>query len=457
MKLPWDKKYLKISLHVIFSVISIYIIYTLLNVILGWLFNLDILVGNISNFFGYLGMVFKPLIIAFIIAYIMDPLADKFQRIYDEKVTKSSNHEKQTKLLIKEFKREQMQIEDSIDKKSGFVFKPRSEGTLFTYLTFFAVITLVISLIVGSVTKKSEEVISTSQEEITQELEIVDIEDTTFIEDITISVYALFDNYIDEFASMERAIEKLGLSDSFDEYLSKFSDFVAGLSKMIINIVISIGSGLATFFIALVLAFYMIRDKEKFKYNTLVFLDTFTPKKVSEELKNLGSDLHVIFSGYLRGQLTDAAIIGVLLGSSLSIIGIPFAWFIGIFSGFSNLIPYVGAIVGFILAITSGLLSGNPILALYAAGIILIIQQLDTIYISPRFVGQSVELSPFLVILSLTVAGSIFGLIGMVLAVPITAMAKILIARFVARNKGKFIFGKWYDKLQSIGSDNKKI
>ncbi len=453
MKLPWDKKYIKISWHVIFSASVIYIVFTLLNILFSWLFNIDILVGNIAEIFRYLGMVFKPLIIAFIIAYIMDPIAEKFQKIYDNRVENSKDHEKQTKVMIKEFKREQMQIEDSIDKKSGYVFKPRSEGTLFTYLAFFTLIALVITLVVSSVTKKSEEIINNSQQEITQELDIENIEDTTFIEDVTIAVYGIFDNYMDDFNSMENTINKLGLSDSFDEYLAGFGDFIAGLSKMIISIIISIGSGLATFFIAMVLAFYMIRDKEKFKHNTLVFLDTFTPTQVSERLKNFGADLHVIFSGYLRGQLTDAVIIGFLLGSSLSIIGVPFAWFIGIFSGFSNLIPYVGAIVGFILAITSGLLSGTPILALYAAIIILIIQQLDTIYISPRFVGQSVELSPFLVILSLSVAGSIFGLVGMVLAVPITAMAKILIARFVSRNDGNFVLGKLYNKIQSIGHD----
>lgn len=455
MKLPWDKKYSKISFYIILTIALIYVVVTMLDLVFTGLFNIDLVVGGIANFFGTLGMVFKPLIIAFVIAYIMDPVADKFQSMYDNYQSKHGDHEKQTKIMVKEFKREQSQIEDSLDGKSGFIYRPRSQGALLTFITIFAVIILAFTLVIGSVTKKSEEVVSnvTSQEEIQEELEIENIEDTTFIEDITITVYSIFDEYMDDFESMENTINKLGLSETFDEYLAKFGDFMAGFSKMVINLIISIGSGIATAFIALVLAFYMIRDKEKFKNNTIIFIDSFTPQRMAKALKNFGSDLHAIFSGYLRGQITDALIIGFLLGSSLSVIGIPFAWFIGIFSGFSNLIPYVGAIVGFILAVSSGLLSGQPILALYAAIIILIIQQLDTIYISPRFVGQSVELSPFLVILSLSVAGSIFGLVGMVLAVPVTAMAKILIVRFVARNNGNFIFSKLYEKIQSIGNE----
>ncbi len=451
MKLPWDKKYLKISLHVIFSISMLYVIFYLIDFLFNWIFNIDILVGNVSDFIGYLGMVFQPLIIAFLIAYILDPIVDKFQTIYENTINKSHDHEKQTKQMIKNFKREQEQIEDSIDKKSGFVFKPRSEGTAITYALLAVIIGVIIYSTITTVTRKSEEVIISSEAEISEELQIDDIEDTTLIEDIMIAVYGIFDEYMDDFREMEETIQKLGLSDTANEYLEDFGSFISNLSKTVINIIISIGSGIATLFIALVLAFYMMRDKEKFKHNSVVFLDTFTPKKVSEGLKNFGTDLHAIFSGYLRGQLTDATIIGFLLGLSLSIIGIPFAWFIGIFSGFSNLIPYIGAIVGLILAVISGLLSGNPILAVYAVIIILIIQQLDTIYISPKFVGQSVELSPFLVILSLSVAGSIFGLMGMVLAVPVTAMAKILIVRFVARNKGKFVFSQLYDKIQKIG------
>ncbi len=451
MKLPWDKQYLKISFHVVFSISVIYILFNLIDIAFKWLFNIDIFVGRVSDFIGYLGMIFNPLIIAFLIAYILDPIADKLQALYEKMLNNSDDHEKQTKKLVKEFKREQMQIEDSIDKKSGFVFKPRTEGTAFTYLLLVVLLGTIIFFTISSVTRKSEEVIITSQDEIAEELQIDDINDTTLIEDITISVYGLFDQYMDDFREMEQTIERLGLSDTVNEHLDDFGKFISNLSKTIISIILSIGSGLATMFIALVLAFYMLRDKEKFKHNTVVFLDTFTPKKVSDGIKNFGADLHAIFSGYLRGQLTDAAIIGFLLGASLSIIGIPFAWFIGIFSGFSNLIPYIGAIVGLCLAVLSGLLSGNPILALYAIIIILVIQQLDTIYISPRFVGQSVELSPFLVILSLSVAGSMFGLMGMVLAVPVTAMAKILVVRFIARNKGNFIFGKLYEKIQKIG------
>ncbi len=453
MKLPWDKKYLKISFHVVITAILIYLSLSILSLVFTGIFNINDVFVSIGSFFGYLTMILKPLIIAFIIAYIMDPIVDKFQKLYDNYSKNHMSHDKQVKIMVKEFKREEEQREDSVDKKSGFIYRPRSEGTLFTYLVFFATIGLIIALIVTSVTSKSEELISDANQsqEISEELNIDNLEDTTLIEDIAISIYAMFDKYMDDFKIMEKTIDNLGLSEKFDGYIEKFGEFIKDLSTIILKIVLSIASGLATFFISLVLAFYMLRDKAKFKHNTIIFLDMFTPKKLGVALKNFGGDLHAVFSGYLRGQLTDAAIIGFLLGASLSVIGIPFAWFIGIFSGFSNLIPYIGAFVGFILAVTSGLLSGQPILALYATIIIIIIQQLDTIYISPKFVGQSVELSPFLVILSLAVAGSMFGLVGMILAVPVTAIIKILISRFVARNKDGSLFTNVFNKIKNIG------
>ncbi len=127
----------------------------------------------------------------------------------------------------------------------------------------------------------------------------------------------------------------------------------------------------------------------------------------------------------------DAAIYGLLVSITLSILGMPYAFFIGFVSGFCNLIPYVGAFVAFTLSITIGLFSGNPMLAVYAAVAIFVLQQIDSIYIYPKCVSSNIDISPLLVILALTVGGSLFGVVGMLFAVPVTSLIKLLLGQFI--------------------------
>ena len=136
-----------------------------------------------------------------------------------------------------------------------------------------------------------------------------------------------------------------------------------------------------------------------------------------------------MFIRYVVGQLTDAVIMACMIVVSFTVAGIPYAVVIGVITGFSNLIPYVGAFVAYVLSILMGLLSGEPIKALYAAIIVLVIQQVDGMVIVPKVVGQSVKLHPALVLLALSVFGGLLGLFGMVIAVPVTALIKLYIDR----------------------------
>ena len=142
------------------------------------------------------------------------------------------------------------------------------------------------------------------------------------------------------------------------------------------------------------------------------------------------SGLHSVYSvfvGYLSGQVIDAVIMAGLFTLIFLIVGLPHAVLLGLISGFSNLIPYFGAIMAFILALFAGLLSGTPVKALYAAILILLLQQVDSIFIVPKVVGKRVELHPVLVLLSLAVFGRMFGFWGLLLAVPLGALCKNLL------------------------------
>ena len=135
--------------------------------------------------------------------------------------------------------------------------------------------------------------------------------------------------------------------------------------------------------------------------------------------------------------MTDAIIMAILISISFTIVKIPYAVMIGIISGFSNVIPYVVAVMAFLLSVAMGLLSGEPIRALYAIIIVLVLQQIDSILIVPKVVGKSVELHPALVIISLAVFGGLFGILGMVVAVPCGALLKIFAIRLYQWKKAE--------------------
>ena len=198
----------------------------------------------------------------------------------------------------------------------------------------------------------------------------------------------------------------------------------------------AIGSFAVDLLIGLTVAFYFLMEKEKILFYGRDIIKTVMPRHAEGILDSL-SEANKIFSGYISGQLTDAIVMATLISLSFLIIGIDYPFIIGVISGFSNLIPYVGAIVAFLLAISVALLGGTPMKALYAAIVVILLQQLDSVVIVPKIVGDKVKLHPVLVILALSVFGGLFGIWGMVFAVPITALIKVTVARIYCRRKNR--------------------
>lgn len=171
-------------------------------------------------------------------------------------------------------------------------------------------------------------------------------------------------------------------------------------------------------------AFYFLSEKENVQFFLRQVGNVFLGQRRTGKIAGFFTEVYQVVIGYLCGQLLDAAIMGALFAVTFWFIGIPYGVIIGIFSGFSNLIPYFGAAVAFLLAVLSGLFSTDPMRAVYAAIVILLLQQLDSAVIVPRVVGSRVELHPVLVLLSLAVFGGFFGFWGLLFAVPLGALLK---------------------------------
>jgi len=187
-------------------------------------------------------------------------------------------------------------------------------------------------------------------------------------------------------------------------------------------------SGLLTVILAPFLAFYLLKDRDAIRDGVMSFFPTASRGETGRVI----AEMSRAFAGFIQGQVVVAAIVGVLVGAATEILGLRFSAVLGVVAGVTNIIPYFGPVIGAVPAVLLALLK-SPLLALETVGAFFIIQQIDSLLITPRVVGGSVGLHPLVVIFSLLAGAQLFGVLGMLLAVPVVAVSRILL---------KYLFGK---------------
>ncbi len=174
--------------------------------------------------------------------------------------------------------------------------------------------------------------------------------------------------------------------------------------------------------LAPVLAFYIIVDAPNLRRST----ERLIPEAQREEVLHVGRQVARAVSGFIRGQLVVALIVGVLSSAVLYFLGLQFWLIVGLTAGLLNIVPFIGPWVGGLLGISTALIAGETAKAIWVAIAFLIIQQIDNHIISPMVLRVAVRLGPATIILALLAGGSIGGLFGVLVAVPLTAVSKIL-------------------------------
>lgn len=196
-----------------------------------------------------------------------------------------------------------------------------------------------------------------------------------------------------------------------------------------LGFLLSTVSILAAFIIIPVLSAYVLLDAANIRR---AFIALFPPRRQPKALAVL-EDLDKTASGFIRGQIIDGVIVGTMIGTMLWLMHVPYALLIGVLGGVLNLIPYAGALVSFVPAVLLSLLYNGPANALVVTLLFAVIHQVDGNVISPRVLKASVGLSPVWIILAILVGSELFGVAGTFLAVPVTAMLRVLVLHFVPR------------------------
>ena len=146
-----------------------------------------------------------------------------------------------------------------------------------------------------------------------------------------------------------------------------------------------------------------------------------------------------VFFSFIGGQVLDAFVVGVLTSIAMSILGVKYSILLGFMIGLFNLIPYFGAIVAVGTAIIITIFTGGIGQAALMAVVVIILQQIDANIINPKIIGDSLSISPLLVIFAVTVGGAYFGVLGMFLAVPVFTVIKLLIEEYIEYKEMKEI------------------
>jgi predicted PurR-regulated permease PerM len=200
---------------------------------------------------------------------------------------------------------------------------------------------------------------------------------------------------------------------------------IAAFSKAL-----SVTSAFFSFMMGLIISVYMLLDKEGFVKGTKKILYAIFKRNIADEVVEFGSTVNIIFGRYFNGKLLDSIIIGMICLVGLSIMKVEFALLLSIIIGLTNMIPYFGPFFGAIPAVLITIFS-NPLQALWVLLFILVLQQFDGLYLGPKILGEKVGLKPFWIILAIVVGGKLFGVMGMLLGAPFTAVIIEFFQRFV--------------------------
>ena len=176
--------------------------------------------------------------------------------------------------------------------------------------------------------------------------------------------------------------------------------------------------------------FYLLRDWDKI----VAKIDEWLPRDFASSVRLIAREIDTTVAGFVRGQGTVCLFLAVFYGIGLTVVGLDFGLMVGVLTGFISFIPYFGMLIGMVVALLIAIAQYGEIIeivlvfAVFGAG-----QIIESMFLTPRLVGEKVGLHAVWVIFSLMVGGAIFGFTGILLAVPVAATIGVLVRFFLAR------------------------
>lgn len=372
MKFKFDKKYFCWGLTAFLVIVASILFYYIL-------FHRSSLSNGISTFIS----IAMPIIDGFVLAYLMTPILNKIE-----------------KCIIKP-----IYVKAKIPMTPKSKRRMRGISILVTVVLILVVFYEFFGLIIPEVIRSIQSII---------------FQFPVYVNNLSNWALGLMKNN----PELEEAVNGM-----ISQYSSKILDYfntnllphINELIKTLSLSVIGIFRALWNFIIGFIISIYVIGSKETFAGQAKKIVYALFDRKAGNEIISNFRFIHSTFIGFIGGKIVDSIIIGIICFACTSIIGTPYAILVSVIIGVTNLIPFFGPWIG---GIPSALLvlMVDPLQALYFVILILVIQQFDGNILGPKILGDSTGLSGFWVIFSITIFGGLFGVLGMVVGVPIFAV-----------------------------------
>ncbi|HFI0698786.1 AI-2E family transporter [Streptococcus suis] len=216
------------------------------------------------------------------------------------------------------------------------------------------------------------------------------------------------------------ALELLNkVNDQAVAYAQKFSTSAVNWAS---NLISTASQIIVAVLIMPFILFYLLRDGQYLNKHITQYL----PTKWREPIGTVLSDVNGQLSNYVRGQVTVAIIVALMFSVMFSIIGLSYPITLGVMAGFLNLIPYLGSFLAMIPAVILGLIAG-PIMLIKVLVVFMIEQTIEGRFVTPLIIGSSLSIHPITILFVLLTAGQMYGVLGVLLGIPIYASIKVLV------------------------------
>lgn len=364
-----------------------------------------------------IGAALAPVIYGIILAYVMNPLLNFFERrlknLFFKKAKKVSTAKKVVRVI----------------------------SIILTLFCLFLGVGIIVYMLVPELTKTINMLVEKFPDQYDKfmqwfnELFLSETKAGEFFKNTFKQIY----EYIDDFI-------KNGLS--MDDTAGAVGGILASVGKGVMNVM----EVLYNVALGLIFAVYFLASKEKFAAQIKKMLYAFTKRRKANTIIRVAKECHLKFSGSITGKIVDSAIIGIICFIGMVIMDMDYKPLISVIIGVTNVIPFFGPFIGAIPCAFL-LLIVNPVHCLYFIIFIVILQQFDSNLLTPKIVGESIGLSPFWVLFACAVFGSLFGLFGLLLGVPSMACIYMIVKEWIEnrlRHKGLHVETEEYATLDYV-------
>ena len=349
-------------------------------------------INSIKNAVLTVFSVLQPIIIGFVIAYLANPVMKFFDKYL-------------TKFFVGALK----------FKKIGYKIS-RMISIILSLILFFAVIAVLVYLVVPEIYSSVMSLIQTLPAK---------------IDAATVWVKGFFDQHpqISEFATSFLDYEKQWVQTDLLGWATNYAGTIASGVMKTANFIFDLVIGI-------VVAVYLLLSKENFKAQFKKVCYAAMGPSAAEGTITVLKKSHEVFGGFISGKLIDSLIIGILCFIGVSLLDMPFAILVSVIIGITNIIPVFGPYIGAIPSILLITLV-DPLKGLYFTIFVILLQTFDGNILGPKILGDSTGLSPFWVVFAIVLGGGLFGVVGLLIGVPLFAVIYYLINEAVRYRLGK--------------------